>query len=149
MATTDEAERAALALLSVTPHVTKLIQDACEQLHPQSLTVPQFRLLGAVIAAPDKALADVARTLGVSAPSTSVMVARLEHAGLVKKVKSGRSVKLRATAKGRKAYSMCIDGLIGDISARLNALDEDKLHNVQDVLGELGTVLNDAEIGSP
>ena len=73
-------------------------------LEDSTVTMPQLTLLDWIAASPGCGIQDIAAGLGLSAPTISVGVRRLEKAGLSERQpdpQDGRAVRLSNTAKGQ------------------------------------------------
>jgi len=69
------------------------------------LTVPQYRLLSAVAEAPAARSGELAERMGVSAPTTTRMLAGLERAGIIRRDAvpgDRRAITVALTAKGSR-----------------------------------------------
>lgn len=92
------------------------------------LTMPQFKVLVIVVRSPGCPVRDLARHLGLSAPTVSGIVDRLVAAGLLERRRAApdrRVVELSATRHGRELiaeifaarderFRRCLDGLSTD-----------------------------------
>ena len=82
----------------------RLYQDLDQNpLADSGVTGPQLALLDWLAASPDCGVGDVATGLGLTAPTVSVGVRRLEKAGLLERKpdpKDGRAIRLSLTAQG-------------------------------------------------
>lgn len=113
------AKQCAGALLSVVPLLTGVIQQASSKAAGVSLTLPQFRVLGAIADKHEGSLADLARHLGVTPPSLSVMIVRLTASGLVEKTRIRREVRLKLTKLGQERYGQTIASLVNDLARQI------------------------------
>ena len=136
------AERCAGALLSVVPMLTRIIQQASGDAADIPLTLPQFRALGAIADRQEGSLADLAQMLGVTPPSLSVMIMRLETAGLVKKTRIKRQVRLELTPQGQDSYGRCIAALVNDLAGRVAGMSPDERRAVLSTTQALHRVIS-------
>jgi len=87
----------------------RLRQMAFDQ-HPledSGVTMPQLTLLDWISASPGCGVQDIATGLGLTAPTVSVSVRRLEAAGLVERrpdPQDGRAIQLLLTAQGQALH---------------------------------------------
>jgi DNA-binding MarR family transcriptional regulator len=81
-------------------------------LEDSTVTMPQLTLLDWVAASPGCGIQDIASGLGLTAPTVSVSVRRLEKAGLLERepdLHDGRAVRLFTTAKGQTLHERARD----------------------------------------
>jgi len=77
-------------------------------LEGSKISGPQLALLDWVAATPGCGIQDIAAGLGLSAPTVSVSVRRLEELGLLERQpnpQDGRAIRLFLTAQGRALYA--------------------------------------------
>ncbi|MEO3935349.1 MarR family transcriptional regulator [Dermatophilaceae bacterium Soc4.6] len=74
------------------------------ELKPFGLTHAQFQVLLHVISAPDLSQRELSERLNVTTGNVSMLVSKLEAAGLVDRVPAGAAVRLRATEAGRQTF---------------------------------------------
>lgn len=84
----------------------RLRQTAFDQhpLNTKGVSMPQLTLLSWIAASPGSGIQDVADGLGLTAPTVSVGVRRLEEAGLLERMpdpQDGRSIQLFLTGQGQ------------------------------------------------
>lgn len=74
------------------------------ELKPFGLTHAQFQVLLHVISAPDLSQRELSERLNVTTGNVSMLVSKLEAAGLVDRVPAGAAVRLRVTESGRQTF---------------------------------------------
>jgi DNA-binding MarR family transcriptional regulator len=74
------------------------------ELKPFGLTHAQFQVLLHVIATPDLSQRELSERLNVTTGNVSMLVSKLETAGLVDRIPAGAAVRLRVTEAGRQAF---------------------------------------------
>jgi MarR family 2-MHQ and catechol resistance regulon transcriptional repressor len=74
------------------------------ELKPFGLTHAQFQVLLHVISAPDLSQRELSERLNVTTGNVSMLVSKLEVAGLVDRVPAGAAVRLRVTEAGRQTF---------------------------------------------
>ena len=104
--TTNEAPLASDQLLSL---FERLRQLASSRLPSQDsgVTIPQLTLLDWVAGAPGSGIQEIADGLGLTAPTVSVGVRRLEAAGLLERrpdPEDGRAIQVFLTAQGQTLH---------------------------------------------
>ena len=120
----DECAR---AVLDVVPLVMRTIRSEMRSHRVPGLSVPQFRALVYLSRREGPSLSDVADHLGLTAPSTSVMVDGLVSRGLVaRQVHPGdrRRVTLALTPTGRAAMESAYKMTESRLAERLAELQE-------------------------
>lgn len=93
-------------LLSLFERLRKLALDQ-HPLQDGGVTPPQLALLDRVAASPGCGIQEVASGLGLTAPTVSVSVRRLEAAGLLERrpdPQDGRAIQLFVTAQGQALH---------------------------------------------
>ena len=121
-------------------------------LEDAGVTVPQLALLDWIAASPGCGIQETAAGLGLTAPSVSVGVRRLEAAGLLERrpdPQDGRAIQLFLTARGqalhqrarafrREKMRRLLMGLKPEDRATLLALLEQALSAAEEEIGENG-----------
>lgn len=74
------------------------------ELKPFGLTHAQFQVLLHVISAPDLSQRELSERLNVTTGNVSMLVSKLEVAGLVDRVPAGAAVRLRVTEAGLQTF---------------------------------------------
>lgn len=100
----SSAETCARAVLEGVPEVTRVIRTQMRQHRGPALSVPQFRTLVLLEAAPGVALSRVAEHVGLTLPSASTLVDGLVQRALVTRQPhpaDRRRLALALTARGR------------------------------------------------
>lgn len=132
-------------LLSLFELLRKLALDQ-HPLQDSGVTMPQLALLDRVAASPGCGIQEVASGLGLTAPTVSVSVRRLEAAGLLERrpdPQDGRAIQLFVTAQGqalherahafrRENMQRLLAGLTTAESATLLALLEKAINTVEE-----------------
>jgi DNA-binding MarR family transcriptional regulator len=73
---------------------------------PDELTIPQYKLLEAVVGSDSPRSGEIALELGVSAPTVTRMITALESADLIRRLDASedrRAVRIELTSKGQEA----------------------------------------------
>ncbi len=97
-------------LLSLFELLRKLALDQ-HPLQDSGVTMPQLVLLDRVAASPGCGIQEVASGLGLTAPTVSVSVRRLEAAGLLERrpdPQDGRAIQLFLTAQGQALHERAL-----------------------------------------
>ena len=119
-------------------------------LQDSGVTMPQLVLLDRVAASPGCGIQEVASGLGLTAPTVSVSVRRLEAAGLLERrsdPQDGRAIQLFVTAQGqalherarafrREKMQRLLAGLTAEEGATLLALLEKAINAAEEASGE-------------
>ena len=136
-------------LLSLFELLRKLALDQ-HPLQDSGVTMPQLALLDRVAASPGCGIQEVASGLGLTAPTVSVSVRRLEAAGLLERrpdPQDGRAIQLFLTAQGQALHERAhafrrakmqrlLAGLTTAESATLLALLEKAINAAEESSGE-------------
>ena len=147
--TTDEALPTSDRLLSLFELLRKLAFGQ-HPLQDSRVTMPQLTLLDWVAESPGSGIQDIADGLGLTAPTVSVGVRRLEAAGLLERrpdPKDGRAIQTFLTAQGqtlherarafrREKMQRLLTGLTSEEGAMLLALLEKALNSAEEASGE-------------
>lgn len=97
------SEQCARAILDVVPAAMRLIRRETRRAAAPQISIPQFRSLALLRRQPGASLSDVAEHLGVTKPTSSVLIGRLVSRGLVERrtdPDERRRVLLTLTAQG-------------------------------------------------
>lgn len=92
-----ESKRLFAELWLVMNQITRGVQA---ELAPFGLTHAQFQVLITVDASPDISQRELSERLNVTTGNISMLVTKLEHAGLVDRIPDGAAHRLRLTAAG-------------------------------------------------
>ena len=147
--TTDEARPTSDRLPSLFDRLRKLAFGQ-HPLQDSGVTMPQLTLLDWVAESPGSGIQDIADGLGLTAPTVSVGVRRLEAAGLLERrpnPKDGRAIQTfltplgqtlheRARAFRREKAQLLLTGLTAEEGAMLLALLEKALNSAEEAFGE-------------
>ena len=112
------------------------------------VTSHQATLLWLVKSRPGLSLRELAQAEGISAPSLSAHVDRLESLGLIRRVRSSndrRRVGLELTTEGRTTVRRVRARRTTWLADRLNRLSDDDRERVERALPALGALLETAE----
>jgi len=138
MATPPDA--CARELLEVVPLVMRTIRAEMRRQRAPGLTVPQFRLLVYLERRQGASLSEAAAYLGLTAPSTSVMVEALRKRGLVDRrtnASDRRRVTLALTPDGQAAMETAREVTRARLAERLAALTEQERAVVSQAMNTL------------
>lgn len=147
--TTFEARPTSDQLLSLFDRLRKLAFGQ-HPLQDSVVTMPQLTLLDWVAESPGSGIQDIADGLGLTAPTVSVGVRRLEAAGLLERrpdPKDGRAIQTFLTAPGqilherarafrREKTQRLLTGLTAEEGAMLLALLEKAINSAEEAAGE-------------
>lgn len=97
----QEAKRLFGELWLVINDVTRGVEA---ELKPFGLTHAQFQVLLNVIASPDITQRELSERLNVTTGNVSMLVSKLESAGLVERIPAGAAFHLRVTEAGRHTF---------------------------------------------
>jgi MarR family 2-MHQ and catechol resistance regulon transcriptional repressor len=103
------------------------------ELKPFGLTHAQFQVLLHVIGTPDLSQRELSERLNVTTGNVSMLVSKLEAAGLLDRVPAGAAVRLRATEAGRQTFSSLGPTrarFMATLFAHLSASDMDRTADV-------------------
>jgi len=81
-------------------------------LEDSGVTMPQLTLLGWIAGSPGCGIQEIAMGLGLTPPTVSVGVRRLEEAGLLEREpnpQDGRAIQLFLTARGQELHQRALD----------------------------------------
>ena len=118
----NEDMRLGLRLLA---KLARIAEQACQS---TGISLPQYRLLSEIVAAPGRASVLAAR-VGVSRPTLTSLVDGLEHAGLLERVPVAadrRGIELRATEEGLASAARAEAALaerIAGLAGRIHTAD--------------------------
>ena len=147
--TTDEALPASDRLRSLFERLRKLAFGQ-HPLQDSGVTMAQHTLLDWVAESPGSGIRDIAGGLGLTAPTVSVGVRRLEAAGLLERrpdLKDRRAIQTFLTAQGqtlherarafrREKMQRLLAGLTAEEGAMLLALLEQAINAAEEAAGE-------------
>jgi DNA-binding MarR family transcriptional regulator len=103
---TDAATTMEDRLLNLFDRLRQLAFDQ-HPLSAQGISMPQLTLLAWIAAAPGSGIQEAAAGLGLTAPTVSVGVRRLEESGLLERTpdpQDGRSIRLYVTGQGQALH---------------------------------------------
>lgn len=131
----QEAKRLFGELGTVMNAITRGVEA---ELKPFGLTHAQFLVLLTVQASPDVSQRELSDRLGVTTGNVSMLVSKLEAAGLVERIPAGAAFHLRVTVAGRatlESLSPVRERFVRDLFAHLSVEDltrtADVLHTVR------------------
>ncbi|WP_433304102.1 MarR family winged helix-turn-helix transcriptional regulator [Actinoplanes sp. CA-030573] len=107
--------------------VHRTAQEASAILRAEGLNPAQFQLLLAVRANPDEFQQVVGQRLGVTAAAVSMLVTKLQNAGLLGRVPEGAANRLRLTHAGRELVDRLAPQQDAFMAQRFAALDDAEL----------------------
>jgi DNA-binding MarR family transcriptional regulator len=142
---TLSAQEIAEELRPVILRIGRHLRRETEQL---GVTSHQATLLWLVKSRPGLSLRELAQAEGISAPSLSAHVDRLESLGLIRRVRSSddrRRVGLELTTEGRTTVRRVRARRTTWLADRLNRLSDDDRERVERALPALGALLETAE----
>lgn len=130
-------------VLDVVPLVMRFIRAEMRSHRTPDLTVPQFRLLVFLEGRTGASLSDAAAHLGLTSPSTSVLVNGLVNRGLVtRQAHPGdrRRLALALTSAGQEAMRSARASTRRRLAERLEALPEADRHAIMRAMHVLGSL---------
>jgi DNA-binding MarR family transcriptional regulator len=145
-ATDGTAELCARAVMETVPLVTRFIRAEMSSRWAPSLSVPQFHVLSLLNREPGSSLSHVARHLGVTRSTASVIVDRLVRRKLVRRTEhpqERRCVVLSLTATGRQHFLHARDAACAQMASVLAKLSAADLQQITDGLDLLGSAFKD------
>ena len=126
------------------PILLQLTRQLRRELGPLGITGGQAALLHAIRTNPGIGVGDLAAREGMSAPTMSAHVDRLEAAGFVKRVRSGadrRRVRLELTDAGMRILRAARSRRTAWLAARLKLLTPEELAALDEAVGPLARLL--------
>ncbi len=99
------------------------------------LTIAQYRALSIIAGTEGLAINDLKNRLGLAQSSTSGIVDRLEHGGLIRRLKSetdGRLTIIKLTPKAKRLFTSkakIAEDVYGQLLTGLNSAEQDELIN--------------------
>ena len=129
-------------LMDVTPHIMQTLRKEMRRHRPSDYSVPEFRTLNYIERHEGTSLTEIAEYIGLSKPSLSKIVTRLEEKGFVKR-------RAAADDKRRHTLSLSAHG-----QRTLDQIERDALHSLAGRLArlqpsELDAVVNAMELLRP
>jgi DNA-binding MarR family transcriptional regulator len=146
------ADECAHAVLEVVPVVMRCIRAEMRSHRAPGLSVPQFRALVYLSRQQGSSLSDLAKHLGLTAPSTSVMVDGLVSRGLVaRQAHPGdrRRVTLALTPKGWAAMESANASTESRLAERLERLGEPERAAIVEAMRTLLPVFTTSQGAEP
>ncbi len=129
------AEACAELVADTVPLVMRTIRAEMRRHRKPDLSVPQFRTLGYLRRHPGASLSQVAEHIGLTLPSISRMIDRLEKQALLSRANTPsdrRRISLKLTAQGEAALRTADKATRERLAERLGALSvEDRLRVLQ------------------
>jgi DNA-binding MarR family transcriptional regulator len=127
------------------PVLLQLARELRREVHPLGVTGGQVSVLVAVRQSPGLGVRELAAREGVSAAAMSRQVARLTHAGLVRRVEAyggdRRRVALELTEDADRVLRLVRSRRTAWLTARLAQLDDRQLEAIEDAIEPLRTLL--------
>ena len=127
-------------LIDVTPQVMQVLRQEMRRHRLVEHSVPEFRTLSYIERHKGTSLTEIAEHIGLSKPSLSKIVMRLEESGLVGRSTSAEDKRrhtLRLTAQGQRTLDQIEQEALRSLAGRLAALAPDELGLVADALALL------------
>ncbi len=124
-------------LMDVVPHVMQALREEMRDHRTSEFSVPEFRTLSYIERHHGTSLTEITEHIGLSKPSLSKIVARLEYKGLVRRgVASGdkRRHTLGLTAHGRRTLEHTEAATLRSVAGRLTQLSPQDLRLVMQAL---------------
>ena len=128
------------------PILLQLNRQLRRELGPLGITGGQAALLHAIRTSPGIGVGELAAREGMSAPTMSAHVDRLEAAGLVTRVRSGadrRRVRLELTEEGLRTLRAARSRRTAWLTSRLKRLTPEELAALEAAVGPLSRLLEE------
>ena len=129
------------------PVLLKLNRGLRREVHSLGVTGGQVSLLAVIKASPGIGVRELARLEGMSSPGMTKYVARLEAAGLVRRIESSdrRRVGLELTEEGQRVLRSVRSRRTAWLATRLRGLGPDELAAVEAAVEPLSRLLEERE----
>lgn len=114
-----------------------IAQAGARELRGHGLTPAQYQVLVVVHARPDVQQQELSERLGVTKGNVSMLVTRLEEAGLLVRMPVGAAHQLRLTDRGGELLRRLRPDHARFMADRFAGLDDDELHVLADLIGRL------------
>ena len=127
------------------PVLLKLNRHLRREIHSLGITSGQVSLLEEIARAPGIGVRELAALERMSSPGMTKYVARLERAGLVRRVETAdrRRVGLELTEEGRRVRRSVKSRRTAWLAARLQTLEPDELTAVDEAIEPLARLLEE------
>lgn len=132
----QESKRLFAELWLVMNEITRGVQG---ELAPFGLTHAQFQVLLQVDATPDILQRELSERLNVTTGNVSMLVSKLEDAGLVARIPAGAAYLLRLTPEGKERLDSLAPTRERFIADLFSPLSVDELRSTADALHRLRT----------
>jgi len=140
----DETIESCASLVADTvPLVMQTIRAEMRRHRGSDLSVPQFRTLTFLRRCPGASLSAVAEHVGLTPPSTSKMIDRLEKQGLLaryKKPGDRRRIALKLTPQGLSTLDTAASATRQRLAEQLAALSPEARHQISEAMHNLRQV---------
>jgi DNA-binding MarR family transcriptional regulator len=139
----NSSEECAAIVADVIPLVMRDIRAEMRRHREADLTVPQFRSLGFVRRNPGASLSAVAEHVGLTLPSTSKMIDRLEAQGLLTRVSTPedrRRIALKLTDEGTRILQNANAATRSHLADQLSVLSPEARATIMEAMAALRTV---------
>lgn len=127
-------------LMDVTPHIMQVLRQEMRRHRPSDYSVPEFRTLSYIERHRGTSLTEIAEHIGLSKPSLSKIVTRLEEKRCVKRRAAAddkRRHTLSLTAHGQRALDQIEQAALRSVAGRLVGLETEELGVVAHALALL------------
>lgn len=117
-------------LMDVTPHIMQAVRHEMRRHRPSDYSVPEFRTLSYIERHRGTSLTEVAEHIGLSKPSLSKIVTRLEAQGSIKRRAAAddkRRHTLSLTAHGQRSLDQIEQAALRSVAGRLAGLEKEEL----------------------
>ena len=142
----EVAPRAEVVAAELRPVLLRLARELRKETEQTGVTACQETLLRLVQQSSGHSLAELAAAEGISPPSLSRHIDRLEHAGLIERVRSTgdrRRVGLRLTRDGLRLLRRSPARRATWLAERLRALEQSELEAIDDAVRALRALLRE------
>jgi DNA-binding MarR family transcriptional regulator len=142
----EVAPRAEVVAAELRPVLLRLARELRKETERTGVTACQETLLRLVQRSSGHSLAELASAEGISPSALSGHIDRLEHAGLIERVRSTddrRRVGLRLTGEGSRLLRRSPARGTTWLAERLRALEQPELQAIHDALQALGALVRE------
>jgi len=139
------AEECAALLADTVPLVMRSIRADMRQHSGDDLTVPQFRTLMFLRRHPGASLSEVADHIGLTLPTISKMIDRLESRDLLARLAAAndrRRIRLELTPHGLSTLKSASDASRAHLAAQLAALSPEQRATLVEAMHNLRSIFN-------
>jgi DNA-binding MarR family transcriptional regulator len=134
----ERAELSAQTFGAIARMAHEVTQRSAALLQPHGLTPGQFQVLMVLARHPDASQSAVGTSLGVTRANVSMLLAKLESAGLVDRQASGAANRLRLTDEGRTLVDRTLPDQLTLLAETFAPLPAEQLADLHAMMMGLG-----------